>query len=145
MKETLYTRHRNTVEPMMVEKDRRATLQALHTDAVVKAVKSHERNMVLDCRPACTPISNSEGPNQRGTLNPRSTTIRISYTPGLIHEQNQERCKPQRCADRGNTSHDVNHLFICPAHPTTMRTSDLWSRPADAVLELGYLGARDTH
>ena len=34
MKETLYTRHRNTVESMMVKNDRKATLQALHTAAV---------------------------------------------------------------------------------------------------------------
>ena len=58
MKETLYTRHRNTVEPMMVKNDRKATLQALHTAAVVKAVQCHERNVVLDGRPP--PISNSE-------------------------------------------------------------------------------------
>ena len=58
MKETLYTRHRNTVEPMMVEKDRKVTLQALHTGASDKAVNSHERNVVLDGRPP--PISNSE-------------------------------------------------------------------------------------
>ena len=58
MKQTLYTRHRNTVEPMMVENDRKATLQALHTAAVVKAVQCHERNVVLDGRPP--PISNSE-------------------------------------------------------------------------------------
>ena len=58
MKETLYTRHRNTVEPMMVENDRKATLLALHTAAVVKGVQCHERNVVLDGRP--TPISNSE-------------------------------------------------------------------------------------
>ena len=76
MKETLYTRYRNTVEPMMVVKDRKATLQALHNDAVDKAVKSHERNVVLDGRPP--PISNSEKrPNQKGTLNPRSTKIWI--------------------------------------------------------------------
>ena len=31
VKETLYTRHQNTVEPMMVKNDRKATLQALHT------------------------------------------------------------------------------------------------------------------
>ena len=55
MKETLYTRQQNTVELMMVEKDRKA---ALHTDAVNRAVKSHERNVVLDGRPP--PISNSE-------------------------------------------------------------------------------------
>ena len=49
---------RNTVEPIMVKNDRKATLQALHTDAVDKAVKSHERNVVLDGRPP--PIRSSE-------------------------------------------------------------------------------------
>ena len=38
MKETLFTRHR-TVEPMMLVKNRKATLQAIHSDAVNKAVK----------------------------------------------------------------------------------------------------------
>ena len=34
MKETLFTRHRSAVEPMMFAKDRNATLQAIHTMAV---------------------------------------------------------------------------------------------------------------
>ena len=42
----------------MVENDRKATLQALDTDAVNKAVNSHDRNVVLDGRPL--PINNSE-------------------------------------------------------------------------------------
>ena len=58
IKETLYTRHRNNVELMMVKNDRKATLQALHTDAVGKSVKRHEMNVVLDGRPP--PISSSE-------------------------------------------------------------------------------------
>ena len=58
MKETLYTRHRDNVEPMMVKNDRKATLQALHTVAVVKAVQCHKRNVVLDGRPP--PIRSSE-------------------------------------------------------------------------------------
>ena len=72
MKETLYTRHRNTVEPMMVKNDSKATLQALHTAAVVKAVQCHERNVVLDGRPP--PIRNSE---KELTKKERSTKIRI--------------------------------------------------------------------
>ena len=40
MKETLYIRHQNSVESMMVEKDRKATLQALYNDAVNKALTS---------------------------------------------------------------------------------------------------------
>ena len=43
---------------MLVEKDRKDTLQALYIEAVNKAVKRHERNVVLDGPPP--PISNSE-------------------------------------------------------------------------------------
>ena len=53
----------------MVINDRKATLQALHTATVVKAVQCHERNVVLDGRPP--PISNSEKElisKQRSTL-----------------------------------------------------------------------------
>ena len=69
MKETLYIRHRNAVEPMMVKNNRKATLQVLHTDAVDKAVNGHERNVVLDGRPP--PISSSESDltrKERSTL-----------------------------------------------------------------------------
>ena len=59
MKETLYARHRSKhCRSNDGQNDRKATLQALHTDAVDKAVKSHERNVVLDGRPP--PISSSE-------------------------------------------------------------------------------------
>ena len=40
------------------QNDRKATLQALHNDAVNKTIKSHERNVVLDGRPP--PKSSSE-------------------------------------------------------------------------------------
>ena len=76
MKETLYTRHQNTVEPMMIKNDRKDTLQALHTAAVVKAVQCHERNEVLDGR--LPPIRNSEKEltkKERSTL----TQLRSGY------------------------------------------------------------------
>ena len=79
----------------MAGKDRKATLQALHTDAVNKAVKSHERNMVLDGRSPSI-INSEKRPNHEGTLNPRSTKIRILWPPGLLQEQNQEACELQR-------------------------------------------------
>ena len=72
----------------MVEKDRKATLQVLHTDEVYKAVKSHKRNVVLDGRPL--PISNSEKDIPWVTIKERLTKIRILLTPGLLQEQNQE-------------------------------------------------------
>ena len=58
MKETLFTRHRNTVEPMMLANNKKATLQAIHTDAVNKAVKYQKNNIVLDDLPP--PINDSE-------------------------------------------------------------------------------------
>ena len=58
MKETLFTSHRNTVEPMMLADNRKATLQAMHTDAVNKSVKVQKNNIVLDDLPH--PINDSE-------------------------------------------------------------------------------------
>ena len=43
MKETLVTRPRNTVEPLISADNRKATLQAIHTDAVNKAVNDQKR------------------------------------------------------------------------------------------------------
>ena len=58
MKETLFTRHRNTVEPMMLADNRKEILHAIHTDAVNKAVKDQKKNIVLDDLPH--PINDSE-------------------------------------------------------------------------------------
>ena len=57
MQGTLFTRHRSTVEPVMIAKDRKATLQAIHTKAVNQAVSSQGRNVVLDDRPPLINIS----------------------------------------------------------------------------------------
>ena len=48
MKETLFTRHCNTVKPMMLADNRKATLQVIHPDAVNKAVKDQKKRIVLD-------------------------------------------------------------------------------------------------
>ena len=142
MKETLYTKHRNTVEPMMVKNDRKATLQALHTDAVDKAVRSQERNVVLDGRPP--PISSSEKELSRRE---RSTLAQLRSGHCRLLGSYKSRIKKDAslnvCSDCGISPHDVTHLFTCPAHPTTMIPSDLWNRPTDIVRELNYLEARD--
>ena len=139
-----YTRHRNTVETMMVKNDRKATLQALHTAAVVKAVQCHERNVVLDGRPP--PISNSE---KELTRKERSTLAQLISGYCRLLGSYKSRIKKDAnldvCVDCGTTPHDVKHLCVCPAHPTTLIPSDLWSRPTDAVRELSYLEARDPY
>ena len=116
MKETLYTRHRNTVELMMVKNYRKATLQALHTAAVVKAVQCHERNVVLDGRPP--PISNSE---KELTRKERSTLAQLRSGYCRLLGSYKSRIKKDAnldvCADCGTTPYDVKHLFVLPGSP----------------------------
>ena len=116
MKGTLYTRHRNTVEPMMVKNYRKATLQALHTDAVDKAVKCHDRNVVLDGWPPL--ISSSEKEltrKERSTLAQlRSRYCRLLGSYKSIIKKDESL---NVCADCGTTPHDVKHLFCLPGSP----------------------------
>ena len=60
MKETLFIRYRSTVEQIMIAKDRKTTLQEIHTKAVNQAVNSQGRNVVLDDRPPLINISEKE-------------------------------------------------------------------------------------
>ena len=58
MKETLFSRHRNTVEPMMLANNRKATLQTIHSDAIKKGCQRSLKKIVLDGLPH--PIDDSE-------------------------------------------------------------------------------------
>ena len=135
MKETLFTRHRSTVEPMMIAKDRKATLQAIHTMAVKQAVTSLRRNVVLDDRPPLINISEKELIRRERTTLPqlRSGHCRIL---GSYNSRIRKDASLDVCADCGKTPHDVKHIFNCPAHPTTMTPPDLWNRPEDAIREV---------
>ena len=140
MKETLFTRHASTGEPMMIAKDRKATLQAIHTMAINQAVNSLIRNVVLDDRPPLINIS-----EKKLTRKERTTIAQIRSGHCRLLSFYKSRISKDAsldvCADCGKTPHDVKHLFNCPAHPTTMTPSDLWNRPVDAIRELSYLEA----
>ena len=98
----------------------------------------------LDCRPP--PISSSE---KDITRKERSTLAQLRSRYCRLLGSYKSRIKKDASlnlyADCGTTPHDVKHLFVCPAHPTTKRPSNLWSRPTDAVRELSYLEARNEH
>ena len=137
MKATLLTRHRSTVEPMMIAQDRKATLQAIHTMTVNQAVTSLRRNVVLDDRPPLINISEKElTRRERTTL----SQLRSGYCR-LLGPYKSRISKDASLDVGGKTPHDVKHLFNCSAHPMTMTPSDLWNRPVDAIRELSYLEA----
>ena len=140
MKETLFTRHRSTVEPLMIAKDRKSTLQAIDTMAVNQAVTRLRRNVVLDDRTPLINISEKE-------LTRRERTTLAQLRSGHYRRLGSYKSRISKdarldvCANCSKTPHDVKHLFNCPAHPTTMTPSDLWNRPVDAIRELSYLEA----
>ena len=138
MKETLFTRHSNTVEPMMLADNRKAAHQAIHTDAVNKAVKDQKKNKVLDDLPH--PINDSE---KYLTRKERATLAQLISGYCKLLGSYKSRIKKDAsfnvCADCGQMPHDVKHLFDCPAHPTTLIPSDLWNKPMDSIRELSYL------
>ena len=138
MKETLFTRHRNTVEPMMLTNNRKATLRAIHSDAVNKAVKDQKKNIVLDSLPH--QINDSEKDlirKERATL----AQLRYGYCKLLSSYKSRimKDASLYACADCGKMPHDVKHLFAFPAHPTTLIPSDLWSKPVEYIREFSYL------
>ena len=97
---------------------------------------------MLDDRPPS--ISNSE---KELTKMERSTLaeLRSGYCRllGSYKSRIKKDASLDICADCDTTPHDVKHLSVSPAHPTTLIPSDLWSRPTDAVRKLSYLEARD--
>ena len=58
MKNTLYTRHRATVKPLMTDGNLKDTLKSIHTTAVNKANVGQKKNRVLDDR--SLPISSNK-------------------------------------------------------------------------------------
>ena len=109
------------------------------------AVTSQERNVVLDHPP--TPINNSENDltrKERVIL----AQIRWGYCrllEGSFKSIIKKDASLSVCSDCGKISHDVKHLFVCPAHPTTLTPSDIWSRPTDSVRKLSYPEVRDPY
>ena len=124
----------------MIAKDRKTTLQAIHTMAVNQDVNSLGRNVVLDDCPPAINISEKEL-----TRKERTTLAQLrSGHCRLLGSYNSRISKDVTlgvCAACGKTPHDVKHLFNCPAHPATMTPSDLCNRPVDAIRELSYLEA----
>ena len=137
MKETLFTRHRNTVEPMMLADNRKEIRHAIHTDAVNKAVKDQKKNIVLDDLPH--PINDSE---RHLTRKERATLAQLRSGYCKLLGSYKSRIKKDASLDVcGKTPHDVKHLFAFPAHPTTLIPSDLWSirEPVESIREFSYL------
>ena len=125
MKETLFTRHNQTVLPLLVTK--KESLQGIHTSIVNTAIYSMTDNRVLNYRP---PPINDEETNltrrQRATLSqlrPGQCKLLNSYKKRL--KQTDSSSYPE-C---GKDPQDIPHLFNCTAHPAALTPENLSDRP----------------
>ena len=123
---------------MMLANNGKPTLQAIHSDAVNKAVKDQKKNIVLDDLPQ--PINDSEKDltkKERATL----AQLRSGYCKllGSYKSRIKKDASLDVCADCGKMPHAVKHLFACPDHPMTLIPSDLWSKPVETIREFSYL------
>ena len=124
---------------MMIAKYRKATLQALHTDAGNKAVKREE------CSARWSSSANQqlgERLNQEGILDSCSTdpdNVDSWITTTTYKGRIRKDATLNVCTDCGMTPQDFKHLLVCSAHPTTMTQSDLWSKPVDTIGELSHI------
>ena len=139
----------NTVVPMRLTNDRKATFQGIHIDAVNQAVNSQERNVMLDDRPP--PINNFK----KDLTKKKRTTLAIlrSGHCRLIGFYKSRIKKDASLNDCGKTPHDESICFLVvgkgPSGPRlsgsshdTDTVSDLWRRPTDAIRDISYLKVR---
>ena len=136
MKHTLYSKHHTTIAPLLADTTKES-LKAVHTAAVSKSRRKQTVNRVLRDRPP--DISETET-----SLRRLQRTTLSQLRSGHCHLLNSYKHRIGReddpqCKDCGFNNQDVNHLFDCPAHPTVMSPTKLWSLPADTIGEFAYL------
>ena len=135
MKETLFTRHNQTVVPLLANTNKES-LQAVHTLFVNIEIDNMADNRVLNYRPP--PINDEETylTRQRATL----SQLRSGHCMLLnFYKKRLKQTDSSSCPDCGMDPHDVLHLFNCTAHPTALTHGNLWHRPVKTIRELSII------
>ena len=137
MKETPFTRHNQTVLPLLAN-TKKASLQAVHSSFVNTAIDNMTDNRVLNYRPHLL-ASDEEiylTRRQRATLSQlRSGDCKLLNS----YKKRLKQTDSSSCPDCGMDPQDVPHLFNYTAHPTTLTPESLWNRPVKTIRELSFL------
>ena len=131
MKETIFTRHYQTVLPLLAN-NRIDTLQALHTSFINIAIATW-RIRVLNIQSAS--INDEETLLQRRQ---RTTLSQLRSGHCKLPNSYKKRLKQSdssRCPDCGMDPHDVPHLLDCVARPNDLSPVNLWDKPIETIRE----------
>ena len=136
MKETVFTRHNQTVVPLLAN-TKKASLQAIHTSFVNTAIENMTNNRVLNFRPP--PINGEETlllRRQRTTL----SQLRSGHCKLLnSYKKRLKQSDFSRRPDCGMDPQDIPHLFDCVAHHNDLSPVNLWDKPIEPIQELSFL------
>ena len=127
MKESLFTRHNQTVLPLLA--NTKKPLQAIHTSCINITIDNMTSNIVLNHR---TPPINDE---ETYLTKRQRDTVTSMLQPLQDLELLQKRLK-HTC---GMDPQDVPHLFNITAHTTALTPENLWNRPVKTIQELSFL------
>ena len=130
MKETLFTRHNQTVV-LLLANTKKASFQSVHTLFFNTAIGNMTDNRVLNFRPL--PINDEE---TYLTRRQRATLSQLLSGHCKLLNSYKKRLKQtdySSCPDCGIDLQDVPHLFNCTAHPTALTNENLWDRPVNTI------------
>jgi hypothetical protein len=114
------------------ERQYRAGLRSLHTEAVQSSIAAAAPNRVLGVRPP--PVADSEL-----TLPRRARTALAQLRSGFsrmlnsYHHRLSKGAIADVCPSCGSIPHDVHHVFNCRVNPTNLNPVDLWQNPVEVA------------
>ena len=114
--------------------DRNSYLTALndiHRDAIDSAVAGYRLNVFLGGRPP--PIADNEK-----NLPRKTRVVLAQLRSGWSNRLNAyfsriDHAVPNLCPACGEGPHDTHHIFNCPANPTSLCPTDLWTQLVDVA------------
>lgn len=118
-------------------------LTALHRRAIQDSIRGYAPNVVLGGWPP--PVDRSEATLPRET---RCTLAQLRSGYSCFTRAYMARIDPTydaTCSDCTLEEHTVNHLFSCPARPTTLVAEDLWNFPCEVAAFLRLPGPDTTN
>jgi hypothetical protein len=132
MKETLSSHYMHVVElylqdGVIKEITNKKTLDAIHSSAVAAAISKQSPNRLLQGHPPAISASKIKLPLPVCcTLSQLRDDQCCNLKTYLffITKANED-----LCTECQREAHSVNHLFCCPAYPTSLKPIDLWKNP----------------
>ena len=106
-------------------------LQSIHTDTVNRIISNYDVNAVLGTRPP--DVASNENKLPRST---RSILSQLRSGKCKLLNSYMSRLDPEiadQCPACKGSPPDTAHLFNCPANPTQLATSTLWTDPIAAA------------